>query len=298
MSEADYLAHLLTGSTTRARCWRLTRADGVVFGFTDHDRPLTFDGTVFEPGAALTASDAAASLGLAPDDQDAAGALSSTAITESDIDRGLYDGAAVEVWDADWSNPEARRLIGHYRLGEIERGDLAFRAELRSRAAALDKKEGRLFLTTCDAQVGDARCGVNLADPAFSGAGTVAAARGVALDVTGLEAFASGWFARGVLTWESGANAGRKSGIRAFTVDVVVQSVGLWEAPPDPVAPDDAFTITAGCDKTFAVCRAKFSNGERFRGFPHMPGEAFAFSYPTPGDPDLDGGSMFSDSLA
>ena len=42
------LAHLDEGTTTLAWCWRISRADGVTFGFTDHDRTLTFDGTDFE----------------------------------------------------------------------------------------------------------------------------------------------------------------------------------------------------------------------------------------------------------
>ncbi|WP_143535737.1 baseplate hub domain-containing protein, partial [Roseisalinus antarcticus] len=41
-------AHLDEGTTTLAWCWRITRADGVTFGFTDHDRTLSFDGTDFE----------------------------------------------------------------------------------------------------------------------------------------------------------------------------------------------------------------------------------------------------------
>lgn len=31
-------AHLDSGTTTLAWCWRMTRADGTAFGFTDHDR--------------------------------------------------------------------------------------------------------------------------------------------------------------------------------------------------------------------------------------------------------------------
>ena len=42
-------AHLDEGTTTLAWCWRIMRADGVTFGFTDHDRTLSFDGTDFEP---------------------------------------------------------------------------------------------------------------------------------------------------------------------------------------------------------------------------------------------------------
>ena len=39
-------AHLATGATTLCWCWRLTRRDGIRFGFTDHDRDVVFDGTV------------------------------------------------------------------------------------------------------------------------------------------------------------------------------------------------------------------------------------------------------------
>lgn len=45
----DLQAHLDDGTTTLAWCWRIIRADGASFGFTDHDRTLSFDGTDFEP---------------------------------------------------------------------------------------------------------------------------------------------------------------------------------------------------------------------------------------------------------
>lgn len=48
-------AHLDDGTTTLSWCWRITRADGMTFGFTDHDRTLSFDGTEFEPESSLTA---------------------------------------------------------------------------------------------------------------------------------------------------------------------------------------------------------------------------------------------------
>ena len=34
----DLQTHLDEGTTTLAWCWRITRADGVTFGFTDHDQ--------------------------------------------------------------------------------------------------------------------------------------------------------------------------------------------------------------------------------------------------------------------
>lgn len=45
---AGLQSHLDSGATTLCWCWRITRNDGVAFGFTDHDRDLQFDGTSFE----------------------------------------------------------------------------------------------------------------------------------------------------------------------------------------------------------------------------------------------------------
>ncbi|MEL6871937.1 MAG: DUF2163 domain-containing protein [Pseudomonadota bacterium] len=60
-------AHLDTGATTLAWCWRVIRADGAILGFTDHDRDLQFDGTMFEANAGLTSSEITESLGLSVD---------------------------------------------------------------------------------------------------------------------------------------------------------------------------------------------------------------------------------------
>ena len=51
-------ARFAGAATTRATCWRITRRDGKVFGFTDHDREIAFDGATFRPdlGFETTAS--------------------------------------------------------------------------------------------------------------------------------------------------------------------------------------------------------------------------------------------------
>src|SRR5262245_59805600 len=54
---APLQSHLDTGATTLAWCWRVTRNDGTHLGFTDHDRDLAFDGTVFEASTGFTASE-------------------------------------------------------------------------------------------------------------------------------------------------------------------------------------------------------------------------------------------------
>ena len=52
---ADFEAHLRSGATTLCRAWALTRRDGVVYGFTDHDMDLSFYGIVFRADSGLAA---------------------------------------------------------------------------------------------------------------------------------------------------------------------------------------------------------------------------------------------------
>ena len=54
----------------------------------------------------------------------------------------------------------------------------------------------------------------------------------------------------------------------------------------------DELTVTAGCDRRFSTCRAKFANAVNFRGFPHIPGNDFVLKAPKAGD-TLDGRPLF-----
>src|SRR4051812_31581755 len=58
-------AKLDSGVTTLARCWKVTRRDGVVLGFTDHDRDLVLDGVTFRAGTGFAASEATSRFDLA-----------------------------------------------------------------------------------------------------------------------------------------------------------------------------------------------------------------------------------------
>ena len=91
-------AHLDDGATTLAWCCCIQRADGAIFGFTDHDRPLEIAGMSSEPDTGFAASEIRASADFSVDGQDAEGALRSDRITETDILGGRWDNAAIEVW--------------------------------------------------------------------------------------------------------------------------------------------------------------------------------------------------------
>lgn len=275
-------AHLDGGATTMAWCWRIQRADGQVFGFTEHDRPLSFGGTSYEPSSGFAAAELRHRADLSVDAQDAEGALTSGRIVETDILDGRWDDAAVEVWRVNWQDTAQRVLMRRGNLGQVRRGRSAFTAEVRSLAHRLDQPLGRVFQATCDATVGDARCGVALATAAFSGSGTVASVlRDRAFVATGLLAFSSGLFALGTVEWTSGANAGRRAEVARHDSDGAQVLIVLAEAPVRPLAVGASFTVRAGCDKRIETCRDRFSNVARFRGFPHIPGQDAVVRYAT-----------------
>jgi len=287
--EAGLAAHLAQGETTLARCWRVIRADGTVLGFTDHDRMLTVDGTPCAPVHGLDGGDVPARLGAQVETGEVLGVLDSAAIAEDDILLGRYDGARVESWTVNWTDPAQALLLRVDTIGEIVREDGVFRAELRSPQQALNVTRGRLYQGLCDAAVGDARCGVDLGRPEFSGTATVVAvADAFHLSVAGLAGFEAGWFAFGTGRWTDGRRAGLTDAVLSHRRGAEGDSLGFAERVGDWVAPGDVLAVTAGCDRRFATCRAKFANAAGFRGFPHIPGSDYVLRHPRHGDA-LDG---------
>ncbi|MCC5993898.1 MAG: DUF2163 domain-containing protein [Rhodobacteraceae bacterium] len=273
-------AHLDDGTTTLSWCWRITRADGVSFGFTDHDRTLVFEGTSFEPESGFTASEVRAGSDLSVDAQDAEGVLSSDRITETDIIDGRWDNAEVVLWRVNWADPGQRVLLRRGAIGQVRRGRVAFVAEVRSLAHVLGQTVGRTFQSSCDAALGDARCKVDLEDSTFSGAGSVTdLLRDRAFTAAGLGSYAGDWFTHGTVDWTSGANTGGRAEVLAHDLVDGIAILTLLEPPVRDIKEGDAFVVRAGCDKRLATCSAKFANVANFRGFPHIPGQDTILRY-------------------
>jgi len=281
---ADLQAKLDSGVTTLARCWILTRTDGAVQGFTEHDEDIVVGSVTCRAGSGLSGSEATAKLGLAVDGSEFTGALADDSLNEDDLTAGRYDAAAVELWLVDWSEPNLRLLVAKGTLGEVKREGLVFTAELRGLSQQLAEDSGRLFTAACAADLGDARCTVDLGNAAYRGSGTVTALTAAsAFTASGLDSFDDGGFTAGKLSFTTGANAGLSMEVKLHKNNGGVVSLTLWQAMAQPIAVGDTFTVTAGCDKKFATCLNRFNNAANFRGFPHIPGNDFVISYPVPG---------------
>lgn len=282
-------AHLNSGATTLCRAWVVRRRDGAVYGFTDHDSDLPVDGVLCEAASGMDASAVERSTGLAVDNAQAVGALSSLGINDLDIATGRFDGAEVTHWLVNWKQPAQAILQFRGTIGEVRRGQGAFEAELRGLSEALNKPVGRTYLRQCDRIVGDGKCGVDLFAEGFVAEDVVDTSTGRrVIELKHLGAFEEDWFAQGRVTWLSGPNEGADGLVKVDYRRGPVHVVELWEETRFPIGNGDQIRLHAGCDKLAGTCREKFGNFLNFRGFPHMPGEDFSLTYPVAGRP-MDG---------
>ena len=286
--------HLDGGATTLCWCWRLTRSDGQMLGFTDHDRPLSFGGVSYEASSGFSASEVKDSIGLNVDNLDVTGALKSNSLNEDDLAAGYFDDASVEIYRVNWQDVDQRLLMRSGSLGEIRRGEFSFTAEVRGLSHYLQQPKGRLIQYGCDADLGDGRCGVDLNQAGLKYSGVVSSVvDGRVFEAHGMDSFASGFFIRGLVRWVVGGNAGQEVEVKDHRLTDDLAKVELWQSTAFAISIGDEFEISAGCDKQFGTCREKFSNSVNFRGFPHLPGNDFVTSYPNRDDPDNDGGSRW-----
>lgn len=264
--------HIAQEVTTLAMCWECTRADGNVYGFTTHDRDLEIGGVTFEAISGFLPSQMQWTASLAVDNLEAIGMLDSQAITEEDIRNGLWDFALIEIFYVNWSSLSdgvVNQVRG--RLGEVKTGKHHFSAELRGLAQRLQQQHGRLISAACDADLGDTRCGVNLAPLTVTGTLTGVGANPRKSFFDSSRSEANAWFDNGRITFTSGPNDGFSMEVKAYFLSG--GSIVTQLALPYDAAVGDTYSMTPGCFKRFTEdCIGKFSNVRRFRGFPDVPG--------------------------
>lgn len=292
MTVAELNAHLGTGATHVCYCWSIKRSNGKTFGFTDHDRALKFEGVTFKPDSGLSAKALTSTTGLSVNNTEALGVLTAAAITDSDIEAGRYDDAEVTTWLVRWDNVAHREVKFVGSIGEITRESGTYRAELRGLTELLNQPQGRSYLRTCSAVLGDAGCKADTTDPMFRTDADLLEIDGNQILTMKLNAiFTDRWFEGGVIAFRSGTANGLQAAIKKDEIVGNKRVVTLWRPMPAAIALGDNVRLTAGCDKRAETCRVKFSNLLNFQGFPDIPGDDWLMSVPRSDDDDS-GGSL------
>jgi uncharacterized phage protein (TIGR02218 family) len=269
-------SHMAQETTTLATLLKITRADATVFAFTSHDKALVYDSVTYTPVNAFTPSTVQTTAGMNVDNLDVLAVIDSDEVSESDLRAGLFDYATIEIFLVNWSDlTQGRMMLRKGTLGEISvhRSGI-WQGELRGMMQPLQQTIGRLYMMRCDADLGDARCGINLA--AITQSGTVVSASDRANFIP--TALTDATFAGGLVTWTSGLNSGLAMEVKNWSASPT--ALELFLPMPFNIVAGDGFTISPGCDKNLSTCRDTFNNVVNFRGFPFIPGRDKVLKYP------------------
>lgn len=168
-TSAALLAHLSGPVLTVATLVTITRQDGTVLAFTDHDQPISYNGISYT-ASRYSPSAIASTADMAVDNLEIQAVVGIDTATESDLLAGLWRGARVRIEQINWADLSmGARILRTGFLGEVTFGRLGLQAELRGLAQLLQKNVGELTSVLCRADLGDTRCGINLAALAVTG---------------------------------------------------------------------------------------------------------------------------------
>lgn len=260
---------------TAATFWRVIRRDGVTLGLTTHDRDLWFDGVLHRTAPGMVPSAIRRSVDFEPDSAEVQGALSHDSIATADLAVGRFDGAGILIGLVDWESRD-RHVIYRGTIAEVIEQAGSFTATLESRKAELERDPVPRTSPSCRAAFCGPGC--TLSPARFSHAGQVAGfdplSHAVALTTAAHPADLVG----GSLRWLDGPQAGLTMQVMAATDLGLVLDMPL-DASPQLGA---RVMLLEGCDRTLAICAARFGNAINFQGEPHLPGNDLVTRYPSP----------------
>lgn len=259
--------HRALGTTTFATCWKVTRTDGAVYGFTNVDTSFMFELVVYSAAIGMVPSTQVAVADLSVNNMEVKGVLRSDSFTEADVLLGLWDNAEVEIFEVNYKDLTMGDMpVSYGRLGNMQTGRGSFTVEVRSLTQFLQQPVGESYTAACPADLGDTRCGVDISTATISAA--------VDFSFWDYQFYwygmtePDGYFAGGSLTWLTGANAGATSEVVGSGSSLVTLGASL----PNYIDDGDTFEMVPGCQKRFTEdCVGKFNNGNRFRGFKDVP---------------------------
>ncbi len=264
---SELSTHLGQEVTSTATCWKVTRRDGVVLGFTDHDADIEFEAVSYLAASGFTPTAIESSAQLSVDNLDIEGMLDASVITEADILAGKYDFAEVEVFLVNYADvSQGRMILRTGWIGEVRVQGKQFMAEMRGLTQQISTRIGSHYSPGCRADFGDASCKIDASTYTVSGTVSTGASRQVFEDSARAES--AGYFASGKVSFTSGDNAGLSMEVKEFNAGAFTLVLPL----PYVIDAGDAYEAVAGCDKNFTTCVAQFNNAVNFRGEPHVPG--------------------------
>ena len=140
------LAHLQGHTLTVATLLQITRQDGQVFGFTDHDTDIVFNGLRYDSSIGYTPSTIESNSDLTTSNLELDALLDSPTIQLQDLEAGLWDNANVTFMLVNYADLTMGSVtLTSGKLGQPTMSLGRFVAELRSVAQIMQQPIGEVF---------------------------------------------------------------------------------------------------------------------------------------------------------
>lgn len=251
----------------------ISRRDGHVYRFTDHDEDVVIGGNTYVATRGFTRSAIMNSLsaGLASVTLEILLAdLAQEGLTEEQLRAGQFDDSLVTIYTADWRTP-ANGMVTEFngRIFDIQITDKGY---CRFELDGLFSDDSQIFIESyspsCRADLGDSRCKVPIETLARNVIVTGVPEAGLTFTADELTEEDDYW-QLGLCVWTSGANVGQPLEIR--TSSQANKSVTLFLPTSAVIQVGDTARLYPGCDKQPHTCKNRYNNMINFRGEPFIP---------------------------
>ncbi len=277
--------HIQQGQTTLATLFKVTRRDGTVLGFTEHDVDLIVGGVTYLSTSSYNRFNLNEGSDSSAKTTELVGAIDSV-ITRDELERRLYDYAQIQLLLCNWSNvSQGSIILATGSFGPVSIEEFQFRVEIRGLAKPLEDMGGEICGPGCRVDFGSPKCapsgllasGTNI--NSLLQTGTVVSTDGVKTIVfSGMSnpSKPDG----GNLTFLTGSNANLSAEIKTInwgTNTLTLQPGALLLLD---IAPGDTFSYFPACDKTFFTCSTVYLNALNFQAEPHAFNPDESLQYP------------------
>lgn len=260
--------------TQLSTCILITKVLGSPVGLTDHNTNLTIDGVIYYSDGGVSPANTSAKSDMSLDTSEIVSLFSANSITKEQVLKWGLDNAKVRVFLVNRGDLTRTYTLKDGYIGLVGLKNNMYSLEVVGKAAKLTHQVGRTYSPSCDTKLFSSRCGLDVL--LFNKSATVSSiVNKITFNITIAFNTASGYFAGGKLTWNTGQNSGVVIEIKNDTeVSPGNRSLEIFSEVPYTISVGDTMTITPGCDKSLTACREKFNNLVNFQGQPHVPGGA------------------------
>ncbi len=259
--------------TSLARCWKILRSDGQSFCFTDHNEDIMFDNDTYSSVSPLNMSSLEKNIGLDTDNVEISGTFHHESIVETDIENGLFDQAKIVVFEFDWVLKTKNRVLFQGLFSSYSYGDDRFSVEAQSAFGKLGHVFGRGFHLTCDADLGDENCGIDINLPSYKFTPNIIKFLENGIEISSIVGIAEGRFQNGTAELIANERVISKLSIKSDVLTEETRQITFWNNLNSNQTAADNINLYIGCDKSIDCCCQKFGNAINFRGFPNIPND-------------------------